>query len=679
MWLFKHSFLFGSILGDLLNCVCLLTSRKAGKSGNKVERSINKPTYRSVELVMSTHKNEDCQEEQDEDMEQFAPVVARLQLDKLPLVASSVRNPHRKSKNGLAASSLDCELVPKPLSGGYHILYIVKFTDGIRWIFKIPATGHPGKHDDMSAEDLRSEALTMQLLKRTTTIPLPEVYCFDTSLENEIKCPFILMEHIEAKSLRDVWFDQTVPREVLEERRIRSIRGVASAMVQLSRFQFDQAGQIAFDADDQLSQTVGPIRFQDYPAMLQHMNDGNESTVSFVAGPFTTAKSLLRAPFDRFSDLSPDKFGRGANKLLGLFIDWIPEPPEGPGCVLDHPDLDMQNVIVSENGDLRALIDWDGVCSIPRALGPESYPKWLTRDWDPLTYGYFTHGGTVENSPEELANYRLEYLRMIKGLKSTKNAAEPLEADVTLTRQSLVVDNIRIAASTFGFTLNIVEKVFKEITRLMSPETFQEMEEADKQTTLPLTEKEKASDCSPHEAIERDGEGGSLGDTRLQEPHLIGGKRSGNECDADVQQRFEELKIEDEAYEPSHSKKAGKPAQGAETACTAIGLDGTHDRMKKEEIEGKVSTEEEELKDMVEDERSNVPASHLQHEEHADREDEDGGRRSRNSDSDKSIEWKDDMGGFRFWDIVHALADGDLDDHRKAMLKEGFERLLAGE
>lgn len=45
----------------------------------------------------------------------------------------------------------------------------------------------------------------------------------------------------------------------------------------------------------------------------------------------------------------------------------------------------------------------------------------------------------------------------------------------------------------------------------------------------------------------------------------------------------------------------------------------------------------------------------------------------------KSFLWKDDMREFRLWDIAYALVDNRIDEHRQAMLKEGFERLLAGE
>ena len=125
---------------------------------------------------------------------------------------------------------------------------------------------------------------------------------------------------------------------------------------------------------------------------------------------------------------------------------------------------------------LLAIIDWDGVCSEPGVLAPCGYPDWLTRDWDPMIYDYFGSGSRFENSPEELAKYRQEYLRVEGDLISKRHTSHLDELDITLTRQSLVVDNVHIAAINFVYNLPIVLKIFKEITRLVAPEVLQAME-----------------------------------------------------------------------------------------------------------------------------------------------------------------------------------------------------------
>lgn len=71
----------------------------------------------------------------------------------------------------------------------------------------------------------------------------------------------------------------------------------------------------------------------------------------------------------------PDQFGQGIYKLLRLFIDWFPSADcaQEPEFVLPHPDLDLQNILISPEGELRGIIDWDGVGAVPRCVGNERY------------------------------------------------------------------------------------------------------------------------------------------------------------------------------------------------------------------------------------------------------------------------------------------------------------------
>lgn len=97
-----------------------------------------------------------------------------------------------------------------------------------------------------------------------------------------------------------------------------------------------------------------------------------------------------------------------------MLLGWIPEPELRDGYkpfVLAHPDLGIQNVLVAEDGTLQGIIDWDGICSVPRSIGNQRFPSWLSRDWDPFMYGRnedMERGveplGVWEDSPETLKN-----------------------------------------------------------------------------------------------------------------------------------------------------------------------------------------------------------------------------------------------------------------------------------
>jgi hypothetical protein len=52
-----------------------------------------------------------------------------------------------------------------------------------------------------------------------------------------------------------------------------------------------------------------------------------------------------------------------------------------------HPDLDLQNILTDENGNVTGIIDWDGAFLAPRCMGASSVPKFLNRDWFPAEVG----------------------------------------------------------------------------------------------------------------------------------------------------------------------------------------------------------------------------------------------------------------------------------------------------
>lgn len=330
-------------------------------------------------------------------MGEFGAVLANINLDPLASMASTIRSRLESTSDGAETKEskinspnlILCTVCSTPLFGAYHILFPMEFADGVRWILKVPATAYAGGFDSKAARALKSEAMTMRLLKQDTEIPVPEVFSFDATFDNEVQSPFILMEFIRGIPLYECWFDRSCSKDVLEQRRERALRGVAEAMLQLNKYTFHQGGAPVFDQDGNLR--IGPLRSVDMPAMLDQLrnNEDDESKIFCELGPFKDQTSFLVSMLDRFK-LPSDAFSQGLIKLLRLFIEWIPNEHSAGAqvFVLSHPDLDIQNVIVSEEGELRGLIDWDGITAVPRCIGNERYPSWLTRDWDPVKYSY---------------------------------------------------------------------------------------------------------------------------------------------------------------------------------------------------------------------------------------------------------------------------------------------------
>lgn len=588
----------------------------------------------------------------------FKPVIAALNLKAIPDLASSIRlERDGQSEIVLGAREeqsttpyIHCTVSSKPMFGSYNILYPIEFADGTRWLIKIPAKGYSGRWTDSDASAVTSEALTMRLVKENTTIPVPEVFSYHSTIENELHCPFILMEFVEGVSLHEFWFDSSQSLTETEQRRRRVLEKVASTMIQLNRFRFHEGGSLLFD--DNGHYRIGPVQRVDHQAMLDRLQpDGeDEPTATFEVGPLKSQSDYFHCSIDRL-EAPPDKFSRGFHKVLRLLLAWIPytDRVEQTPFVLTHPDFDIQNIIVSADGELRGVIDWDGVAAEPSCFGNERYPSWLTRDWDPIMYGYRPpapfadetcpevddphqpdtpaladygqssqykmeddtpqeEGEPVhepkstdtikENSPDELSRYREMYQGFIAALATQAYEAashhasdEPVilrpEASVQLTRNSLMIENLAIAANNPMCTDAILEKIFEEITR--------------------FTE-EEYSDNS-----ENEGEGSEDDDAEAEE----------------------------------------KKEEEADPRAEATILDN-------------------ETMEAVED--TNSPKDNT---EGAEWEPEDTTKVKGFADDDNDGVECFDLGGFNLGDVALALADGELDEARLARLRAGFTALCS--
>jgi hypothetical protein len=102
---------------------------------------------------MASHSSSDSEGEDDEDLDYFKPVLASLQLQHIPSLASAVR-----ARRTGTSVSIECRVNSEPLFGCDHICFPIHFVDDVRWLIRIPATGYRDRFDDITARALTSEA-----------------------------------------------------------------------------------------------------------------------------------------------------------------------------------------------------------------------------------------------------------------------------------------------------------------------------------------------------------------------------------------------------------------------------------------------------------------------------------------------------------------------------------------
>ena len=136
-------------------------------------------------------------------LEDFSNVLSALDFSAITDYVTTIRRSHVSPQlYDITPWSFECTVEGPPLNGSFNILFPVVFGDRKRWLLKIPADGHGSRWTGSAASGLRSEALTMRYLKsKDKSVPIPEVYAFDTTTDNVLKCPFILMEYLEGSPL----------------------------------------------------------------------------------------------------------------------------------------------------------------------------------------------------------------------------------------------------------------------------------------------------------------------------------------------------------------------------------------------------------------------------------------------------------------------------------------------
>lgn len=417
------------------------------------------------------------------DTKKFKSVLDRIKLEKIPALASTVRQ-KAQAQDSLSSPNVlsSCRIIGDLLAGSYHISFRLRFGDGVEWILKIPANGHPRCWDSLAAKALRSEALTMRMIKSQTTILVPTVYAFDQSTENEIGCPYILMDFLQGKSLDRAWFDPECSLAKIERVRARSLQTIAATIAQLNRYCYDQGGALIFDEDDETVVGFEGAKFVDNLAILSHWDDvrqgleePSEDDIFCKKGTFSDSESALffmqrrRKPEDRRSI-----HNKGLEISIRYFTQWVRAQlteQEKP-FVLAHPDFDFQNILVEDDGTVCGIIDWDGVATVPHSVGCLRYPLWLTRDWDAHytdpsgeDYADIDHD---QNTPEELRCYRAMYAQFIEAALADSNMNSESGQKLTdVTRLSLISTTLLAADTQAMHEYDFVDKVYREIENLV--------------------------------------------------------------------------------------------------------------------------------------------------------------------------------------------------------------------
>lgn len=371
--------------------------------------------------------------EEEDELADFVPVIEALDLQALKLIAIRTHLNRLSSPSTASEKDLTCVINPEPTSGSFNLVYFITFSDGSKMVARLPGKGN--NFEELDEKKMDHEYQSMQLIRARTTIPIPEVFTWRTT-SNDVGVPFALISFMPGKQICDLWFDKSWTSEA---KRMRILEQVAQQMSKLHNLAFENTvGAPSFDDRGKLI-GVGPI--YDYLS-------GIESPVAWdviqTSGPWS---SIEQYRSERCKKAEVDYDGDADTLIMHLASESIPLYMNGRGkTYLTHPDFAWHNILVDDDANVTAFIDWDSLTITSCSLGFGRYPSWLTRDWDPAMYAYqddteAPDDMAEESAPEELSRYRQHYASAFSRL------AVP-QYDPRETRLSHIVEAIEIGTGS---------------------------------------------------------------------------------------------------------------------------------------------------------------------------------------------------------------------------------------
>ena len=302
------------------------------------------------------------------------------------------------------------------MQGAFNRIYLVRCPRGGKdersFIFRVSLPVDPGFK-------VSSDTATMTYVREHTNAPVPRVLAFDSSHENELGFAWTIMEMMPGQPLCHRY------RYMTREQKEDLVRRIAEIVAQIFRSKFHGIGNLYQAADASPQQTDCDI-IQQTPHLAKNAHTDEPSIVvgdvdllssdkagnnrpsaryrigrivqmSFLwhnrvhydiyRGPFACSYDWLAARLafvlaDSVAILKnpvlgqrqkvlASKYSLAARRLQKQLPNFFPRENSYPDeltpetTTLHHYDMSGYNVLVDEEGQLTALLDWDGVSAVP--------------------------------------------------------------------------------------------------------------------------------------------------------------------------------------------------------------------------------------------------------------------------------------------------------------------------
>ncbi|KAH6852936.1 kinase-like domain-containing protein [Alternaria rosae] len=324
--------------------------------------------------------------------------------------------------------------VVRRTKGTYNAATFVTVSEGEqtrKYVVRVPGHGTLAHWQKEDTYVLKNEAQLIEYIRKNTTAPVAQVIHYSTGHDNALGFPYILMTMLPGTPANNIWFPEDypsvdshlifqhadVPPPHIEKKRLTLLRSLAQVMIQIQTLKFDAIGAPNFDDDGNLT-GIGPTCHWTH-------KDGDEA---FKRPPAATTEDLIlhRQPAFRGSP--------------------------GETFTLHHNDLDLQNILCDDEGNVTGIIDWDNAIAAPRCIGATAVPMFLRSDWFPeYTFGL----GIPPCMAWNYEHYREIYAAAIAEASDAENAEFTIKSGLYQAAVAAVTQG--------GDADNLISKLLREI------------------------------------------------------------------------------------------------------------------------------------------------------------------------------------------------------------------------
>ncbi|KAK4544251.1 hypothetical protein LTR36_004461 [Oleoguttula mirabilis] len=234
-------------------------------------------------------------------------------------------------------------------------------------------------------------------LVRSHGVPVPQVYSYSVNGGNSVGAEYIIMEKVSGRTLGDQWYDLS------EKERIRVLSDIVAIEAKLFAIDLPASGSVYYERDLPEGVARVPINTEDSPAdinpahVLQAAAEKESKWLRKYGRPRYPVDRVYRE-FIGYQKSQPQEHLENLERYLQTAPHLVPAEVWLHKPTLRHPDLQPNNIFVSEKFSITGLIDWQH-CSVRPLFLCAGIPNYLQN------YGDADSENLIEPSlPENLAD-----------------------------------------------------------------------------------------------------------------------------------------------------------------------------------------------------------------------------------------------------------------------------------